>query len=378
MMMRLGIVFVILLFVASVWVPALIKETQAQSNSPQQTQTTVSKSPIKLGVREIQPFVEKKDDKYVGFSMDLWSEIAKRADLDTLEIRSYPNVGGLIDATNAKEIDVGIAAISITREREEVVDFTQSMFDSGLKILVSGGANGQNSTNIFQKMWTALTSQEFGWLVGITLLLSLIPAHIMYFTEGLREKGVFSKNYFFGIFQALGWTLSYLVGAPAADPNTRTGRVLSIVWFYLGVIFVAFFTATITTDLTTEKLQGSIQSEGDLPGKRILSITNSTASKYLNKSNVDHSTVDTLTEATKKLEKGDIDAVVFDAPALEYYAQNGGKGKVQVVGEVFNPEEYGMVVPQDSPLRTKLNIALLSFKEDGGYHELYKKWFGER
>ncbi|MCF8106395.1 MAG: glutamine ABC transporter substrate-binding protein GlnH [Desulfohalobiaceae bacterium] len=73
---------------------------------------------------------------------------------------------------------------------------------------------------------------------------------------------------------------------------------------------------------------------------------------------------------------GGADAVFFDSPPLMYYAQNQGKGKVKVVGPLYQGQPYGIAFPQGSELREKVNITLLKMMEDGRYAELYKKWFG--
>lgn len=72
---------------------------------------------------------------------------------------------------------------------------------------------------------------------------------------------------------------------------------------------------------------------------------------------------------------GQVDAVVFDAPVLLYYASHGGKGKVQTVGSIFENENYGIVFSPNSPYRRQINNALLKLLENGTYQDLYKKWF---
>jgi polar amino acid transport system substrate-binding protein len=333
---------------------------------------------IKLGVREIKPFVIKDGDKYSGFSIELWNAIAQRADIKTVSYLTYPNVGELLTGVQNNQADAGIAAISITSDREDVVDFTQPMFNSGLKILIPfTGDESSSSNDIFSKMLAAIKTKEFAWLAGMTLLLSLVPAHIMYFIEGRRDHGTFSKAYFPGIFQAFGWTMNTLAIGTEDSMKTRTGRILGIVWTYVGIIFIAFFTATVTSDLTAQKLQNSINSVSDLPGKRVVSVKNSTASKYLGSINISHNVVDAVEDAYKQLNTGEVDAVVYDSPALDYYENREGKGKVKTVGEQFKPENYGIAIKNDSPLRAKLDKALLSLQEDGGYNELYTKWFGK-
>lgn len=61
---------------------------------------------------------------------------------------------------------------------------------------------------------------------------------------------------------------------------------------------------------------------------------------------------------------------------LLYCASHEGKGKAQVVGPIFRKENYGIVFPDKSPLRKRVNEALLKLRENGAYDQLYKKWFG--
>ena len=70
-----------------------------------------------------------------------------------------------------------------------------------------------------------------------------------------------------------------------------------------------------------------------------------------------------------------VDAVVFDSPVLLYYAATWGKGKVQVVGQLLRPENYGIAVPTNSSLRKDLSRILLELAADGTYQDLYDRWF---
>ncbi len=63
---------------------------------------------------------------------------------------------------------------------------------------------------------------------------------------------------------------------------------------------------------------------------------------------------------------------------LLYYAANAGKGKVEVVGSMFHEENYGIVLPNNSPYRKRINSALLTLKEKGIYQDLYDKWFNSK
>jgi len=47
-----------------------------------------------------------------------------------------------------------------------------------------------------------------------------------------------------------------------------------------------------------------------------------------------------------------------------------------VVGKPFEPQNYGIALANESPLREKLNLSLLSLIESGGLERIQAKWFG--
>jgi ABC-type amino acid transport substrate-binding protein len=61
---------------------------------------------------------------------------------------------------------------------------------------------------------------------------------------------------------------------------------------------------------------------------------------------------------------------------LQHYALKKGKGRVKVVGLVFQEQNYGIALQVKSPLREEINIALLRLVENGVYKEIHDKWFG--
>lgn len=59
-----------------------------------------------------------------------------------------------------------------------------------------------------------------------------------------------------------------------------------------------------------------------------------------------------------------------------YYATTDGKDSVEVVGETFNIERYGIAFPQDSPFLETINLAILELIESGRYELIETKYFG--
>lgn len=341
------------------------------------TQQKQSQS-IKLAVKPLEPFVIIKNGQYSGFSIDLWNSISKNIGVSTSETKTFSNVNGIIDSIEAAQSDIGIAGISITAERENKVDFSYPMFHSGLSILTSSSTKSGIIPDVFLKIASAVWNYDFGVLALSMLLISIIPAVIIYFVERRKIDGFLdTRNVFLGIFEAYCWCFTGIFGQEDRHPSTKTGKIFGLVWMVLGVLFVAFFTAQVTANLTTDKLNGTIHSIDDIKDKKIATLKGTTSAKYLKDNSIDYLEFDTLADAVQSIDKKDTVAVVYDKPALDYYASNNKVNKYEVVGGSFTTEDYGIALPNNSPLRKKINEELLKMYQSGDYETLRSKWFGK-
>lgn len=115
----------------------------------------------------------------------------------------------------------------------------------------------------------------------------------------------------------------------------------------------------------------------DLKGKKIATKLATTSVDFLKSEGfTDLKLLPNTDNLFMELITGGVDAVFFDSPPLMYYSQNMGKGKVKVVGPLYQGQSYGIAFPQGSDLREKVTITILKFMEDGTYDKLYQKWFG--
>jgi polar amino acid transport system substrate-binding protein len=327
---------------------------------------------VRVATRLIRPFVFEENGRLTGFSIELWQEIAKQIDIRS-EFLIKPTVKELLASLNAREAALGIAAISITAERELQWDFSQPMFDSGLQILVSAQAS---QGGILSAIIDRLFSSAVLPILGGMLLIILIPAHLVWFFERRNPTGMLAhRAYFPGIFEACWWAASTLATQADQMPRAALARVVAVIWMFASVVFIAFFTAAVTSSLTLQQLRGDINGPQDLPGRRVGSVKASTSVEYLRQHNVDAVEFAKVEEAYEALREGQIDAVVYDAPVLLHYASREGVGKVHTVGSIFRKENYGIAFPPNSPYRKPVNEALLKLKENGTYDRLYKRWF---
>lgn len=121
----------------------------------------------------------------------------------------------------------------------------------------------------------------------------------------------------------------------------------------------------------------SVKTLEDLKGKKIATKLATTSVDYLKSEGFeDLKLLPNTDNLFMELITGGVDAVFFDSPPLMYYAQNQGKGKVKVVGPLYQGQSYGIAFPQGSDLREKVTITILKFMEDGTYDKLYQNWFG--
>ena len=309
-----------------------------------------------------------------GFSIELWNSISARLNRET-EYLVVSDVGELLDAVGDGRADLGIAAVSITSEREGRFDFSQPILNAGLQILMRGAAgNAEPSPIHLMRLFFSRTLLI--WL-GIALLLIMIPAHLVWVVERHHRNEIIpSRNYFPGIFHAMFWAAGTLATQADHMPRHWIARIVAVLWMFTAVVFVAFYTAQLTASLTAQQIRGSINGPQDLVGRHVGTTRASTAAAYLSENKVQVREFATLDAVYDALLEQQVGAVVFDAPAILYYATHDGKGLAQVVGGVFHKEDYGIVFPTDSPLRKQVNEALLALRENGTYQKIYDEWFG--
>lgn len=338
---------------------------------PGLAQKPASPQPLLVATREIPPFVFSHQGELSGFSIDLWRSIANQMNVESKFVE-YPTVADLLSAVKDGKANLGISAISITAKRQENFDFSLPMFASGLQILVRKQAT---SGGVLPNLWQLLVSPGLLQIISIALVLVIVAAHIIWLTERHHPDGIIPKSYFPGIFKACWWAAATLGAQVDEMPKGAIGRVLAIIWMFIAIIFVAYFTASATTELTVQQLQGDIKSVDDLPGRIVATTSGSTAAAYLRENKITVSEFPKIEQAYNALLTKKAEAIVFDAPVLLFYAANEGKGKVEVVGSIFREENYGIVLPNESPARKKINSALLNLRENGTYQALYDKWF---
>ena len=326
---------------------------------------------LKVAVNPVEPFVFLDGPVPSGFSIDLWDAVAKEADIE-YEFVEVENVTALLAAVQAGEVDLGIGATSIRASREEVVDFSLPFFAAGLQIMTAADVN-QGALAVFRSIFTP---NLIRFLVA-TLATLLLVAHIAWLLER-DENEDFQGSYLRGIWGAFYWTIvtASTVGYGDTVLKDSRGRLLAVVWMLLSLFLVSYFTATVTSSLTVGRLESGVNGPQDLRSLNVITLPGTTSAAYLTERGVNHTTVIDVESGILALQTGEADALVYDAPVLQYYANLAIAQKMVLVPMIFQNENYGIVMPAESDLTEQVNQALLRVQENGVYDQLTQRWFG--
>jgi polar amino acid transport system substrate-binding protein len=378
----LGLSLVGLLFTIVLSHPAL-----SQPVSPVISTPTDSSKTLRVATRVIPPFVMQNNDQLTGFSIDLWEKIRQelgQASATTVsppnspipaprnsQITVYNTLSEMLGAVRTGKADLAIAAISITAERESQFDFSYPIFNSGLQILVRTPKKSGAFVNVFKD----LLSPSFLQLIGLAIAMVIFASHLIWVLERRHPNSPIAQSYFPGIFESAWWAASTLATQAEEMPKGVMGRVMAVLWMFVSVLFVAYFTATVTANMTVESLQSDIKNIADLKGRSVATIDRSSAAEFLQSQPITVVPVNKIDDAYTALLTEKVDAVIFDGPVLQYYAVQEGKGKVEVVGDLLRRESYGIALATGNPDRKAINSALLKLHENGTYQALYDQWF---
>jgi polar amino acid transport system substrate-binding protein len=336
-------------------------------------QTTVfAQKTLMVAIKPLTPFVMKTSSGFEGYSIDLWNAIASKNGWKT-QFKYLKNVKEVLNAVASKQADVGIAGISITKEREKMVDFSLPMFNSGLQVLVPVRPTF-NPMTAFRNFF----SPQLGFVALMILSSILIAGHVMWLV--MRHRPDYPKGYLKGVTEGIWWAAMSFPQNDLGEKNPRSviGRLAGMFWMVISVVLLANFTASVTANLTVQQIQGGIRGINDLPGKRVLTVAGTTSEAYLTQNAVRFQTTPTIEQAISQLERGLADAVVYDAPVLQYQASHASNGGLTVVGDIFKPEYYGIAIPLGSPNRKAINETLTEMIGAGELTQIQQHWFGTK
>jgi polar amino acid transport system substrate-binding protein len=326
------------------------------------------KSILQVATRQTPPFSFKdKDGTWKGISIKLWEEIAHEKNyIYKLEETTLTE---LLNGLKKGKYDVGVAGITITSNREKVLDFSQPFISSSLGIAFMDT----------KSPWRNVLGQflSFTFLKVLLLLIAvlLLAGLGVWFFERKKNKE-FGGKIHSGLGSAFWWSAVTMttVGYGDKSPRTVGGRIIGLLWMFISIIILTSFTATIVSSLTIASANKTV-TVTSLKHKRIGTVPGSISEKILKDFNIKPVYFDSCEEMVQTLTKGKIDYVVYDLPILRYYGMNYGS-KFKIVALKQYRQDYGLVTQSNSQLLEPINVQLLRFIHTPKWNQIKTHYLG--
>jgi ABC-type amino acid transport substrate-binding protein len=317
--------------------------------------------------------MKSADGIWQGISIDLWRRVA-----DELHLRyrfaEVPSVQALIDGVAAGKFDVAVATLTVTADRERILDFTQPFYATGLGIAILSGGEAS---------WLPIihTLTSFGFAQAIMALVGLsLAVGILVWLFERRHNEHFSGSVVKGLSSGVWWSTVAMTQRATGDfgPRTLPGRVVAIVWMIGSIVTIAVFTASITSTLTIKHLQGTVHGVSDLAIVRVGAIGGTSTEDTFNRLRINYRKFATLQDGLDALRAHKLEAFVYDKPLIAWAIQQGYSSSIELVDATFASQEYAFAIPTDSPLRKTLDVAILDAIHSGWWEQTIFRYIGSR
>jgi ABC-type amino acid transport substrate-binding protein len=338
-----------------------------------QTGGPAAPAPLTVATKPTPPFAMKsKDGRWSGLAIDLMDEVTRKLGR-TIKWVEVKTTAELLDMAAKTKADAAIAAITVTAERENTLDFSHGYYDSGLAVAV----RRHHGASLWAGL-RALSSPAFLGTVGILTALLLVTGAIVWLVESRKNAQQFEKHPVKGIGSGFWWAAVTMttVGYGDKAPITPLGRLIAVIWMFAALILTAVFTAQITTALTLDRLTGPVTSVRDLAHSQVGIVEGTASREYFEARAIPIIPFDSIQSGLDALEAGLIDAFVHDEPILRYDIRRSHGRTLELLPEVFDAQVYGIAMPSGSKLREPLNQALLSLLASPRWTAIRTKYFG--
>jgi ABC-type amino acid transport substrate-binding protein len=333
--------------------------------------------PLTIATKLTPPFVMKSDggsgpsiDGYSGMSIELWQMVAQRLGRRATFVER--DLNGMLTAAENGEVDLALAALTITPEREDRMDFSHPFLTSGLGIATSGQDRGMLGA-LVDRLFSIELLQALGALALVLAVCGVLTwlAERRANPEQFGGKGIRGPAAGFW-FSAVTMTT---VGYGDKAPVTAAGRSIALVWMFASIVIISSYTAAIASALTLDRMQSVVRGPEDLPNVRVGTLGGSAAAEWLDEQRLRYSPFASPQEAVAALDQGRVDAVVYDAPILKYLTLD--KPELLVLPQQLREEQYAIAMPRGSDLRKPLNKAMLEVLRSDEWQAVQRRYLGE-
>ena len=325
---------------------------------------------LTIATKQAPPFAMlDSDGQWHGLSISLWHALAE--ELDIQFSFEEATLDEMIEGVAAGKYDASIAAITITEQREQLVDFSHPFYTTGYGIVIP-----LNDTS-WWSMVSRLFSMEFLKSIGLLFLVLAFVGLCFWLAERRKNKTEFRPG-----IQGLGdgfWFSAVTMtttGYGGMAPRTWAGRIVGMLWMFTALVITSTFTGMIASSLTADKLNQQVNGPNDLVGITTGSIAGSASDDWLRRHGLEFLPYQSVQDGLGAVANSEVRSFVYDRPLLAYLIDKSYVDSVDLVPGTFGRQDYGIALPAGSELREPLNRALLNYLGSDAWAALQRRWLG--
>ncbi|CAM1319691.1 GRIA2 (predicted) [Pycnogonum litorale] len=303
---------------------------------------------------------------------------------------------GMIGELINGEADIAIAPLTITSERERVIDFTKPYMSQGISLMIKKPVKQKPGVFSFMNplskhIWICIIAAY----IGVSLVLFLVSRFSPYEWHILNTSSGPVVSNEFSIYNSLWFALgAFMQQGCDICPRSISGRIVGSCWWLFTLIIVSSYTANLAAFLTVERMIAPINSAAELSKQTEVEYgiyASGSTYDFFRKSKITvYATMWRYMKANPHLfAKSNEDGIARVRKSKGKYAfllesaQNDYINERQPcdtikVGRNLDSKGYGLATPLGSPISESLNLAVLHLKENGDLARLENKWWYDR
>ncbi|XP_061087023.1 glutamate receptor ionotropic, delta-1 isoform X2 [Conger conger] len=348
--------------------------------------------------------------RYKGFSIDVLDALAKilgfKYEIYQVSDSKYgtqlPNGSwnGMIGELINKRADLAVSAITITPERENVVDFSKRYMDYSVGILLR---KPEEKINIFSLF------APFDLAVWACIAAAIPVVGVLIFVLNRMQSGraqnpptphqqppaSVSNSLHSAIWIVYG---AFVQQGGDSIVSSVALRIVMGSWWLFTLIVCSSYTANLAAYLTVSRMDNTIRTFQDLSKQMDLAygtVRDSAVYDYfkakgtnpleqdstfaelwrtISKNNGHDYSVSSPSEGIRKAKKGPY-AFLWDMAVVEYAALTDDDCSITVMGNSVSTKGYGIAMQHGSPYRDLFSQKILELQEKGDLDILKQKWW---
>ena len=306
---------------------------------------TYSAKNIKVGVSECKPFVIKQNDStFTGLSIELWESVARDLSLDYEYVFYNENqTKTIINDVEDGIIDISVGNQTINYDRLSQISFSQPFYITELGIATNA------TTDAWYSIILALFSAEFMGVVLLLFIVLVILGSLIWIAE--RHKNDDFRKNGWGIYDGAYFMAVVMTTVGFGDKSAKTGlgRAITIVWMFVALGITGLFISSLASSMTVDKMESGLEHLSDLRKLKVATLAGTTSGTFLKNNEIKHYTYDNIVSGLVDIEKGELDAFVYDLPVLQYLIKEEGlEGSVVISEKTFDTQYYGFGINKKS------------------------------